>query len=130
MIERKRLARGISTRVAEYETTGESDHVVGLDALAEAAALWRLIAGSPHGSEETVALGTLFWSRFTARPESDEGQMDLATALELAVLLSAGNPMATPDYFREGLQRFHPHIEAYMNANSGGRRSGSRARRR
>ncbi|MFF5010576.1 CHAT domain-containing protein [Streptomyces phaeochromogenes] len=119
MGERDQLVRRIEERIARYEESGRPDHVASLEALTEAGALLRLLAsrGDGHRREGTFALGRLFWSRFSARPGSDEGWTDLSTAFELANRLCDGNPLAMPDYFRQGLQGPHrSHVEAYATA--------------
>ena len=113
MNERTRLTHAVRARLDRFARTGDPATVTGLDALAEAATLFRL------APSEAELIGQLFWARFTVRAGTPAGDADLSTAFTIAELLSGGVPEAMPGYLREGLPRYRFSVGVYARANRG-----------
>lgn len=137
MGQREDLARQLGERVARYRDTGEARYVVGLDTLAQAAALLRLTVA--HEADDKAAahrrrfrrrrardrswetLAEVFWCRFAARPDSDEGLTDVATALDVVTgPLTHGDLERMPDYLVAGLALHQTRLTAYAAGDDGG----------
>ncbi|NUU21045.1 MAG: CHAT domain-containing protein [Streptomycetaceae bacterium] len=137
MGQREDLARQLGERVARYRDTGEARYVVGLDTLAQAAALLRLTVA--HEADDKAAahrrrfrrrrardrswetLAEVFWCRFAARPDSDEGLTDVATALDVVTgPLTHGDLQRMPDYLVAGLALHQTRLTAYAAGDDGG----------